>query len=257
MKSTYSFSHQFGVIVVTLIATASVLFGWVRQSQAADYFVTNTADSGPGSLREAILAANTNRTFCATIKFNIDASTDPGCDPSTGVCTIMPLSELPTMAICTTIDGYTQPGASTNSLPNGDNAVLKIVLNGSMAGSFVSGIVTTNHQMRVAGLVINQFSGSGIETRLFGSISVSGCFIGTDVSGTTAMGNGSGVSASGTIGGSSPDSRNVISGNLHNGVNMFAGSVYGSFIGTDRHGTSALGNSGIGVFGGRGKCSHW
>ena len=87
---------------------------------------------------------------------------------------------------------------------------------------------------------------------------VIGNFIGTDVGGTTALGNGyEGVHLLGgaeenVIGGTAANERNVISGNGTSGV-QFSGSstmsntVIGNFIGTDVSGTIALGNFGAGV----------
>ncbi len=93
--------------------------------------VTNTSDSGPGSLRQAILNANANPGV-DTIDFAI---------PGTGVHTISPASALPTITDPVVIDGYTQPGASPNTLANGDNAVLLIELDGSNAGAGSPGLV--------------------------------------------------------------------------------------------------------------------
>ena len=55
---------------------------------AVTHTVINTNDSGPGSLRQAVLDAN-NTAADDMIDFNIPIATDPGCVPATGVCTIM------------------------------------------------------------------------------------------------------------------------------------------------------------------------
>ena len=65
-------------------------------------------------------------TSLDTIAFNI---------PGTGVHTISPASALPAITNPVIIDGYTQPGASPNTLANGDNAVLEIVLDGAVVGA--------------------------------------------------------------------------------------------------------------------------
>src|SRR5437773_11930452 len=65
------------------------------------FTVTNTNDSGTGSLRQAILDANSMGG--GTIQFNI---------PGSGVHTIGPLTVLPTITQAVTIDGYTQSGSS-------------------------------------------------------------------------------------------------------------------------------------------------
>jgi titin len=88
---------------------------------------------------------------------------------------------------------------------------------------------------------------------------VEGDYIGTDVTGAHALGNGaSGVWISGgaqrnTIGGTTAGARDVISGNVGNGVFLtdsgtMGNVVTGDFIGTAMNGTGSLGNSGDGVF---------
>ena len=82
----------------------------------AAYTVTSVADSGSGTLRQAINAANANPNL-DTIVFNI---------PGPGPHTITPATRLPTITSPVIIDGYTQRGAISNTLTNGDNAVLMI-----------------------------------------------------------------------------------------------------------------------------------
>src|SRR5207249_10534466 len=65
------------------------------------FTVTNTNDSGAGSLRQAILDAN-KTTAADTIKFAIGS----------GAKTISPKSHLPGIENPVTIDGTTQPGFS-------------------------------------------------------------------------------------------------------------------------------------------------
>ena len=86
--------------------------------------VTNTNDNGAGSLRQAIIDANTNAGI-NTITFNITGA---------GVKTISPTTPLPDITEAVIIDGYTQPGASVNTLAVGSNAVLLIELSGSSIG---------------------------------------------------------------------------------------------------------------------------
>src|SRR5216117_3333494 len=89
---------------------------------AATFTVTNTSDSGAGSLRQAILDANAN-PGADTITFNI---------PGAGVQTIAPASVFAPITDTVTIDGYTQPGSSPNSNGPGlpDNSVHLIELDG-------------------------------------------------------------------------------------------------------------------------------
>jgi hypothetical protein len=86
---------------------------------------------------------------------------------------------------------------------------------------------------------------------------VSGNYIGTDVSGTAALGNGrDGVyiydAAYNRIGGSTPGERNLISGNGGDGVGIdgtdtMSNTVSGNYIGTNISGTAAISNTGNGV----------
>jgi titin len=81
---------------------------------------------------------------------------------------------------------------------------------------------------------------------------VQGNLIGTDVTGTQALGNGVGVfanSSANLIGGSTASARNVISGNLGDGIVLGGTSirVQGNIVGADVSGTFALGNGGNGV----------
>jgi hypothetical protein len=215
------------------------------------FTVTNTNDSGTGSLRQAILDANGGGG--GTIQFNIAGS---------GVHTISPLTALPTITQTVTIDGYSQPGSSANTNPPtmGLNAVLLIELNGQFSGSNFGGLIINAPNCTVRGLVINRFVGDGIRVCTDGNV-LGGNFIGTDPSGTMAFGNASGAIGGidfgfcGTpsnclIGGTTPDARNLISGNIGHGIGLGDGSgntVQGNLIGTDVTGTLALGNTNVGV----------
>jgi CSLREA domain-containing protein len=77
---------------------------------------------------------------------------------------------------------------------------------------------------------------------------VQGNFIGTDVTGTVALGNGSALVISAdnnTIGGTTLDARNIISGGI--GIGGQGNQVQGNFIGTDVTGTVALDSNVTGV----------
>jgi hypothetical protein len=210
--------------------------------------VTNTSDSGLGSLRDAINYVNAN---CGgqTITFNI---------PGTGVQTIHPASALPTITCShAVINGYSQPGASRNTLAIGNNAVLRIELSGDRAGA-AHGLAVNTDSVGVTGLVINRFSGSGIHVLApIGTpgMVVLGNFIGTDPSGTVAranavgIGNNAGATGLG-IGSSNPGDRNLISGNLGAGIDLHSGDftfVGGNYIGTDVSGNAALPNGTNGI----------
>jgi hypothetical protein len=206
------------------------------------FTVTNTNDSGAGSLRQAIVDANNNAGL-DMIAFNI---------PGAGVHTITPLSALPAITGSVIIDGYTQPGAHANTLANGDDAVLLIELDGSLhpdsnIALLLQGAAAGGSVIR--GLVIDNW-GRGIVTQT-DTLAIQGCFIGIDPTGLFARPNDIGVFAdfntptSGMrIGGNTPDLRNVISGN-NSGIYFQSGTnqmVQGNFFGTNRHGTAAIAN---------------
>jgi parallel beta-helix repeat protein len=216
------------------------------------FTVTNINDSGTGSLRQAILDANSMGG--GTITLNI---------PGTSVHTISPLTVLPTITQTVTIDGYTQPGSSpnTNAPTMGLNTVVNIELSGAMAppGTNFSGLTLNADNCTVRGLCINSFQHDGIDVCTNGNV-IGGNFIGTNPAGTAALPNGAGgnggiifgfcgTPSTCTIGGTTPDARNLISGNIGSGVGLGNGSgntVQGNLIGTDVTGTLALPN-GLGV----------
>ena len=96
---------------------------------------------------------------------------------------------------------------------------------------------------------------------------VAGNFIGTDVTGAIALGNsGDGVEVNGAqgnvIGGRTPESRNVISGNAGNGIVLTgsgatANEVIGNYVGLNNPGTAALGNAENGVLITNGANNNW
>jgi titin len=202
------------------------------------FLVTTTADAGAGSFRQAILDANATPEP-NTIAFDIGGG---------GVQTIQPLSSLPVVTRPVVIDGTTQPGFAGTPL---------IVLNGSSAGFMASGLRISAGNSTVQGLVINSFSyGDGIELRTNGGDLITGNYIGTDVTGTKALGNYHGVAVTSNnnmIGGTTAAARNLISGNGSFGFGNFTGIliaagatgnlVQGNYIGTDVTGTKALGNT--------------
>ena len=253
MTPAMHFTYHRGIMTAARIVSAPFLLAlagalmavWllgVSTAQGATFTVTNTNDAGAGSLRQAILDANASAGL-DTIDFTI---------PGTGPHTIQPASALPTITDPVVIDGNTQPGAGPNSNPitTGSNAVLMIELDGTSAGEDTNGLRIDAGSSTVRGLVINRFSQNGILIQTNGGNTIEGNLIGTDVTGTAKLGNRSGVlidSGSNTIGGTTPEARNVISGNLFRGVFISGGNatgnmVHGNFIGTGLGGAVSLPN---------------
>ncbi len=201
--------------------------------------VTTTADSGPGSLRQAILDSNAS-PGANIITFDI---------PGPGVQTIAPESPLPPITASVLIDGFSQPGYASTPL---------IELSGQFMQSG-NGLDVTGSGTEVRGLAINGFaSGAGILINGASATNtwVYGDFIGTDPTGTQASPNNTGVEVSGgahdNIIGAQGDAgseseRNLLSGNTFAGVWITGQGtdrniVDGNFIGTDVSGTLALAN---------------
>lgn len=226
--------------------------------------VCNTTPLQPGiepecTLRAAIEQANANNNPTAVdrIEFSIGA---------TGVATIFPGSPLPTITQPVDINGYSAPDASVNTMQVGDNADLRIRIDGLNASGISNGLTISGANNVVRGLSITRFGGAGIET--FGlaadNNSIRGNFVGITPGGKD-RGNGKGVVVSrgasdNTVGGTTRQARNIISGNgpspnfNSSGVDIFSmnmpttgNKVQGNYIGTDKSGTGDLGNTGRGV----------
>ncbi len=218
--------------------------------------VTNTLDSGPGSLRAALYYAFDHPG--TTITFNILVS-DPGY--SNSVFNLLPSDALPGLWNKTTLDASTEP---VHSNPNGPAILLNGVLGWSL-DTFPNGLRFRGTNSVARSLVINNFPQSAI---LFDSSdtvgnTVSGCFLGIDPTGNIAVTNGicpvqiSGGAVSNTVGGTTVAARNIISGSAYQGIAIRDGGtclnvVEGNFIGLNAAGTAALPNhfAGIQIFGG-------
>ena len=206
--------------------------GW--QGTLGSYVVSNLNDSGAGSLRAALLNANTAGGPDA-ISFSV-----------TG--TIHLSSALPEIVDTVSIDG-TASGAPGVVLNGGGTVGIGLYLRAGSDGS------------TVRGLVIQGFTAQGIKVENAAHVTVAGNYIGTTGNGTAAAGNLIGIdlwnASHATIGGTSDADRNVISGNGNIGLNILGGlsgspdlqiTVQGNFIGTTASGLGDLGNTWHGIY---------
>ncbi len=202
--------------------------------------VDTTTPQNQCTLRAAIQESNVV-SGTDTVNFNI---------PGSGVQTINPSPALPTITDPVLINGYTQGDGTTgdarpNSLSVGDDAVLKIELNGADAGN---GLKIEADNSTIKGLILSNWENGIFLGASAADNQVTGDFVGTDASGAN-LSNNIGVVVQGdenTIGGTLPAARNVISGNgagiqfnSANGGNR----VIGNYIGTEANGTDPLGNN--------------
>ncbi len=196
------------------------------QSGAA---VTNTLDSGPGSLRQAILDANLHPNDPGVpdkIRFAI-----PDADPKV----IVLATALPDITEAVEIDGGTQSG--TGATPT-------VTIDGSAAGA-IDGLRITADGTIIRKLNIRKFSGDGIQIEASGVV-VEDNTIGTNAEGLANFGNSQyGIRI--LDGSNNQISSNVVSANVQGGIaiigdsadsNVFTGNTIGARFG----GTVALPN---------------
>ncbi len=249
-------------VVASATGSSPVSFALTNTGATFRSLVVNTTSDAlfPGagllSLREAIDFGNLNSAGTSTITFHIGNGAQTIDVGSSGY------GPLPVITEPVIIDGTTQPGFAGSPL---------IELDGTDAGVGANGLVITAGGSTVKGLVINRFQpnpgaesssdlsapgGNGIVLDGGSGNLIEGNYLGTDITGTEALGNYNGVlidgSANNTVGGTVSGSRNIISGNQFDGVLITnAGAtgnvVLGNYVGTDVTGTHALGNAAVGV----------
>jgi len=241
----------------TALVICTILLGFAT-ARANVFTVTSTSDLGPGSLHDAILEANAT-PGADEIHFNI---------PGMGVQKIyVNTNGLPEITDPVTINGYTQPGASPNTLTVGNNAVILIQIDGqndwlgpvngmviSAGNSIVRGLSITGIPARVYGGIPENPpppppEGDAILLKTNGGNLIEGNFIGVTPAGGSAglyHYTYTGVevlSDDNRIGGTSPASRNVISRQYRSIVARGNGIVIeGNYLGPDPSGFAAPGN---------------
>ncbi len=204
------------------------------------FTVSNTNNSGPCSLRQAIIDANAT-TGGVTITFAI---------PGSGVQTINLASPLPVIITPMTIDGTTQAGFAGSPL---------IELNVAGAG-VADGLIITAGNTTVRGLIINRYQNAsgaptcrGISLYTRGGNIIEGNYIGTNAAGTAALAESDfGIlisnSSNNRIGGLTTAARNVICRGVHIDQSGSTGNVVeGNYMGVNTTGTASLGGGGFGV----------
>jgi parallel beta-helix repeat protein len=202
-----------------------------HRSVLSGFSVLNLNDSGAGSLRQAILSANSN-PGADTISFNVAG-------------TINLSSALPAITGEVEIDGSSAPGFTSAPVVEIDfrnYAGLQITTAGS--GS------------EITNLALGKARGAAITLKSASNVVIAGNYIGLDLDGTTVQANTTqGIdlikSSGNTIGGETAAERNVISGNKQNGIKLSGSSnnqILGNYIGTDATGALDRGNTYNGIW---------
>lgn len=184
--------------------------------------VSNTNDSGGGSLRQAMLDANT-LPIARGIVFSI-----PGACPHI----IALQSVLPTIKYPLNIDGYSQPGATPNNDTDAFNANLCILVKsagGSLAYGFRVSVGDPAAQLYLHGLGLGGFGQAVIlldgNNHLVTGNQFGGAVAGNSLPGAGLFAISIGVNATASliVGGNAPADRNVIGGAGSAGVNIQSG----------------------------------
>ena len=173
------------------------------------FVVDSTADSGPGSLRQAILDSDAATGGTNTIDFAI---------PGQGVQTIALASPLPAISTAVLVDGFSQPGYAGTPL---------IELSGEYAGSG-NGLTITSSGSTIRGLAIVDFAaGAGV---MIGGLAatnntIEANDIGTDTTETQDEPNGIGIlilggASDNLVGGTSAGVGNLIAFNTGAGIDV-------------------------------------
>jgi parallel beta-helix repeat protein len=242
LKSVYI--GFFTVLIASLVACgggSSSSSSSSTTGPTAFYAVTNTNDSGAGSLREAITSINaSSSTQYSGISFSI-----------TGVITLA--SDLPAITKKVLIDGGTAPGyvaGNTTTAPlvavNFNNVSSGFNFNSGSAGS------------GIYALSIYGSNSNGI-TLNASNITLLRNYIGLNLSGAAGGNAADGIyiaaASINNVIGSNPKSisglySNVISGNTLNGIRIYGSAgnqIQANAIGTNPAGTSAIGNRNNGI----------
>jgi hypothetical protein len=226
------------------------------------FYATTTNNDGSGSLRQAILNANTQ---CldgqpCEIAFRIE---QPSPKPWKSIVITSPLPAVTASPV--RIDGATQSAFFGDTNPDGPD--IEITGRGLTDGD---GLLVHNCGVEVANLAINGFLRNGISVaervpstpcRNFGGGLFHHLFVGTDPTGSVAIPNARGIGtsfANGTsinnVGGAANITNCVISGNLHSGIFGLSGrlNISRNRIGVKAHSDDPLPNGNAGVFIGAG-----
>jgi len=250
MKRHFDFNLAAGLAMT--LAAAPALAATITVNSTGD----GAIDDGQCTLREAITAASANAASGVGSGECVAGDPLPTVDAIAfaigggGVHTIQPATVLPDITEAVTIDGYTQAGAMPNTLAIGDNAVIKIEMDGSLLGVFNYVLRVTGSGSTVRGLVFNRAADANIyigPTTPTDDTVIEGNFFNTDPTGATLLGNSTAIRITGSrnlVGGTTPAARNILAGGDFGSIELMIGGdgnkVKGNYLGLDASGTVPL-----------------
>jgi hypothetical protein len=206
--------------------------------------VTSTANSGAGTLRQAILDSN-QTVNSEVIRFNLGAA--GGCP-----YIINPTSLLPAITSPATIDGWSQPGSSPNTENASDDSTRCVVLSGSVAQGLRLQ-PPADRQIKVSGIAFYGFTTAAIDVDGDGNAVIEGNGFGLGANLLATDFNGDAIVVAGAegtrIGGEDDAQRNLIGRADGAGVRLLAGvgrEVINNFIGLTPNGYGSVPN-GVGI----------
>ncbi|QEF96413.1 hypothetical protein Mal15_04410 [Stieleria maiorica] len=225
----WDFEYQVGTIQTEVAFSLAARSAW--EGTLATYTVTNTNDSGAGSLRQAILDANANAGL-DTIDFNITG---------TGVHVISLNSGL-SITDAVTLDGLSEP----------DYAGTPVVrIDGNASGFSGISVAAGGAGSTIQGLMITGFTLDGIHIASgANNVTIADNWIGTSGTGSTGIGNGDdGIDIAGS---NAQILRNVITNNGDEGITIVGTGVtghviQGNYVGLDPDGATGGGNTDVGI----------
>jgi trimeric autotransporter adhesin len=193
------------------------------------FSVVNLADAGAGSLRQAIIDAN-SAAGADVISFNVAGS-------------IQLTSALPAVTGAVNIDGSTAPGFS-------NAPAVEVDFNGARGLQFNLGASGSS----LRSLAFVDAAGSAVKLNDADNMLLVGNYLGLSLGGAAVGNGGHGVellnSSGTTIGGDTTGERNVISANRKTGIHLngsTGNTIAGNYIGTDAAGALDFGNRESGI----------
>ena len=240
LGGSYGNTSEFGPRAGLVVSTTADTMDGATTSVAA--LILNPGGDGQISLREAITAANAT-AGTDYINFDITAALVGGVHTITltydgGDAGTTP-DAMPVIVSPVVINGWSEPDHAGTPM---------IELNGNNVGTGVQGLTlgAGSSGSTIRGLIVNRFSGTGIDITGSNNHTIQGNWIGLNSTGTAAAANGGkglyAINSSGLlIGGTSAAERNVISGNAEQGIgfdNVDNSTIAGNYIGTNAAGTA-------------------